>query len=101
MCRNIWIFPPISTIFLKLFTLCVANAGTGSKHRQLKCKPVILLSFRPTSNIFVFSLPKSRSVNIKIRKSTFDRVFINLLQNKTVLSDYFAQTLYSQIIKTP
>lgn len=45
---------------------------------------------------FVYALPKSRSVNIKIRKSTFDRVFIGILQNKTVLSDYFAQTLYSQ-----
>lgn len=45
---------------------------------------------------FVYSLPKSRSVNIKIRKSTFDRVFVNILQNKTILSDYFAQTLYSQ-----
>lgn len=45
---------------------------------------------------FIYSLPQSRSVNIKIRKSTFDRVFISILQNKTVLSDYFAQTLYSQ-----
>lgn len=46
--------PPHQHDFLKLFTLCVANAGTGSKHRQLKCKPVILLSFRPTSNILFF-----------------------------------------------
>lgn len=39
--------------------------------------------------------PDCIAVNIKIRKSTFDRVFISLLGSGTPLADYFAETLYS------
>lgn len=39
--------------------------------------------------------PDGIMINIKIRKSTFENVFTNILQDKTSLSEYFVKTLYS------
>ena len=44
-------------------------------------------------NTYVY--PDGIMLNIKIRRSTFDNVFTNILQDKTALSEYFVKTLYS------
>ena len=40
------------------------------------------------------------TVNIKIRQSTFDRVFINILSIETALSTYLSNALYSKRFRT-
>lgn len=44
-------------------------------------------------NTYVY--PGGIMLNIKIRKSTFENVFTNILQDKTALSEYFVKTLYT------
>jgi len=39
--------------------------------------------------------PDGIMLNIKIRKSTFENVFTNILQDRTALSEYFVKTLYT------
>lgn len=45
---------------------------------------------------YLIGEPDCSAFTIKIRKSTFDRVFSVLLRSGTTLSAYFANTLYSQ-----
>jgi len=88
--------PPHQHDFFEIVYTLRGKCGHRIETQTIEMQTGDIVIIPPHIEHFVFSLPKSRSVNIKIRKSTFDRVFINLLQNKTVLSDYFAQTLYSQ-----
>lgn len=93
--------PPISTIFLKLFTLCVANAGTGSKHRQLKCKPVILLSFRPTSNILFFPCQRAARLTSKSVKAPSTACLSISCKIKRSCPTTLPKHFTPKIIKTP
>lgn len=45
-------------------------------------------------NTYVY--PEGIMLNIKIRRSTFDHVFTNILQDRTALSEYFVKTLYTE-----
>lgn len=50
----------------------------------------------PNINHYLMGEPDCVAFTIKIRKSTFDRVFSVLLRSGTTLSAYFANTLYSR-----
>lgn len=47
----------------------------------------------------VYAYPNSITINIKVRTSTFEQTFLNILQNDTVLSDYFSKVLHNQNYK--
>lgn len=49
-------------------------------------------------NVIYQAIPDGDSImiNLKIRRSTFDKVFINLLSGDTLISAYFSKTLFSK-----
>ncbi|MGN0522735.1 MAG: AraC family transcriptional regulator [Eubacterium sp.] len=53
-------------------------------------------------NVIYQAIPDDDSVliNLKIRKNSFDKIFINLLSADTVISAYFSKTLYSKAYRT-
>lgn len=50
------------------------------------------------TNVIYQAIPNNDSImiNLKIRRSTFDKVFINLLSADTLISAYLSKTLYSK-----
>lgn len=47
----------------------------------------------------VYAYPDSITINIKVRTSTFEQTFLNILKNDTGLSDYFFKVLHNQNYK--
>lgn len=91
--RYIRLFPH-SHDFFELECTLAGKCGHTVENRTIAMRPGDVVIVPPGVCHNVYAYPGSITINIKIRESTFDQTFLNLLHNNTLLSDYFAKILY-------
>lgn len=65
----------------------------GGERVEMRTGDICIVPPGARHNTYVY--PDGIMLNIKIRKSTFENVFTNILQDRTALSEYFVKTLYT------
>lgn len=96
--RYITLFPHIHDFF-ELECTILGKCLHVVENRQIEMQAGDVVIVPPNVCHTVHAAPDSITLNIKIRKSTFDHTFLSVLQNNTPLSDYFARVLYNKNYK--
>ena len=65
----------------------------GGERVEMHAGDICIVPPGARHNTYVY--PDGIMLNIKIRKSTFENVFANILQDRTALSEYFVKTIYT------
>lgn len=96
--RYIHLFPHSHDFFEIECTVYGKCTQTVESHKiKMQAGDIVIIPPGVSHEIYV--APGGITINIKVRRSTFDQTFLNILQNDTPLSDYFAKVLYNKNYK--